>query len=233
MMAERIFAIHQPNYVPWLGYFYKVANSDIFIILDQVQFPRGRSFSSRNRIKTPNGPTYLTIPVKVPSGNEGRANYTEVTFADEKWKTKHVKSVELAYKRAPFFDEVFTLYQRALESNESLVELNVALIRAIMEYLSIDTELVMLSDLLSDPNAKPDLIVDGGNAVGGPIYLSGTGGGRQYNDKELLRRNGIDLAYSAYESAEYTQLWGDFEPDLSILDALFNCGPSTSEFLKG
>ncbi len=232
-MAERVFAIHQPNYVPWIGYFYKIANSDVFVILDQVQFPRGRSYSSRNRIKTPNGPTYLTIPVTVPSGNEGRANYPEVTFADQKWKNKHVKSVELAYKKAPFFDDIFALYRPALQSHDSLVGLNVALIRAIMEYLSIDTELVMLSDLVSDPNAKSDLIADIGKAVGGTLYLSGNGGGREYNDRELLSRNGIDLAYSAYESAEYTQLWGDFEPDLSILDALFNCGLSTSEFVKG
>lgn len=232
-MSERVFAVHQPNYIPWLGYFHKLANSDVFVILDQVQYPRGRSFSSRNRIKTSNGVAYLTIPVSVPSGNEGRADYTEVTFADQKWKTKHLKSVELAYKRAPFFDEVFDFYQPALEQDDSLVELNLALIRAVMDYLSIETELVMLSSLAIDNKAKTDLIVDIGMAVDGTLYLSGTGGGREYNDEELLGRNGIDLAYSTYETAEYTQLWGDFEPDLSVLDALFNCGPSTSEFLKG
>jgi hypothetical protein len=232
-MGERVFAVHQPNYIPWLGYFHKIANSDVFVILDQVQYPRGRSFSSRNRIKTSNGAAYLTIPVSVPSGNEGRADYTEVTFADQKWRTKHLKSVELAYKRAPFFDEVFELYQPVLGRHDSLVELNLALIRAVMDYLSVGTELVMLSDLAIDDKAKTDLIVDIGMEVGANVYLSGTGGGRDYNDEELLGRKGINLAYSTYETVEYSQLWGDFEPDLSVLDTLFNCGPSTSEFLKG
>ncbi|NOX90296.1 MAG: WbqC family protein, partial [Calditrichaeota bacterium] len=92
MSKRRIMAMHQPNYIPWLGYFYKIAKADIFVYLDIVQFPRGKSFAARNRIKTPNGATYLTIPVSLPKGKEGKVLYTEVRFADEQWKKKHLKS---------------------------------------------------------------------------------------------------------------------------------------------
>ena len=100
-------AMHQPNYVPWLGYFHKLADADWFVHLDAVQFPRGQSFAARNRIKTPNGVAWLTVPVSRPHGRDGRVSYGEVGFADAGWRDKHLKTVEMSYRRAPFFDEVF------------------------------------------------------------------------------------------------------------------------------
>lgn len=230
--GERVFAIHQANYVPWLGYFSKLANCDVFVFLDGVQYPRGTSFAARNRIKTSNGPTYLTVPVSVPKGNEGRASYLDVAFADQKWKKKHAKSLELAYKKAPYFEETFGLFQETVTDATSLVDLNIGLVEAVARYLNIDTTTVRLSELVTDHGQKTQLIVDIAAALGANVYLSGTGGGQDYNDEALLGENGIDLRYSTFEPSEYPQMWGEFESHLSILDALFNCGPAVADMVK-
>lgn len=217
-------AIHQPNYIPWPGYFHKLAACDVFVYLDTVQYPRGQSFAARNRIKTPNGVVFLTIPVSVPKGQEGKASYLEVEFADERWRDKHLKTVEQSYKRAPHFDEVFELYREGLEQGRTLVDLNVGLIEAIAGYLGIETRRVRLSETLDSFGEKSDLIVDVCKAVGADVYLSGAGGGREYNDERLLNENGIELRYDDYTYPEHPQLWDGFEPNLSVLDLLFNCG---------
>ena len=89
---------------------------------------------------------YLTIPVSVPKGSEGKASYLEVEFADEKWRKKHLATVEQSYARAPQFEDVFPLYSKGVESGETLVELNIGLIEAVAAYLGIDTRRVRLSE---------------------------------------------------------------------------------------
>jgi WbqC-like protein family len=220
-------AIHQPNYIPWPGYFHKLAACDVFVYLDAVQYPRGQSFAPRNRIKTPNGVTFLTIPVSVPKGTEGKASYLEVEFADEKWRKKHLATVQQSYSRAPHFDEVYPLYERGVEDGESFVDLNIGLIEALASYLGIETRRVRLSELLPSFGRKTELIVDVCRALEADAYLSGSGGGRDYNDEALLQEHGIDLRYDEFEQPEYPQLWGDFEPNLSVLDLLLNCGPAS------
>lgn len=229
---KKIVAIHQPNYIPWLGYFHKMVHCDVFVYLDSVQYPRGQNLSPRNRIKTPNGPVFLTIPLKIPGGKEGKALYTEVEFANEKWKQKHRKTIELNYKRAPFFEEIFEIYRTETELHHTFVELNIGLIEAFAGYLKIKSERVRLSAVLSDHGQKTNLIVDICKRLDADTYLSGAGGGRDYNDEALLNANGIELQYSKFEPPVYPQLWGDFESHLSILDVLFNCGPETKNFLR-
>jgi hypothetical protein len=224
-------AIHQPNYVPWPGYFHKLANCDVFVYLDAVQFPRGQSFAARNRIKTPNGVVFLSIPVSLPKGSEGKASYLEAAFADERWRKKHLKTVEQSYRQAPYFGEIHELYSNELERHETLVDLNIGLIDAFTSYLGIETRRVRLSELLPSFGQKTQLIIDVCRALGAGTYLSGTGGGRDYNDEELLNRHGIELRYDDFSYPTYPQLWGTFEPGLSILDLLFNCGPAGRELV--
>ena len=226
-------AIHQPNYVPWPGYFHKLAAADVFVYLDAVQYPRGRSFAARNRIKTPNGAAYLIVPVSVPKGSEGKASYLEVDFADEKWRKKHLATVEQSYARAPHFEEVFPLYSKGVETGETLVELNIGLIEAVASYLGIETRRVRLSELLPSFGQKTDLIVDVCRALDASAYLSGSGGGRAYTDEAVLRERGLDLRFDEFEYPRYQQLWGDFEPNLSVLDVLFNCGPASRQLVVG
>jgi hypothetical protein len=224
-------AIHQPNYIPWPGYFHKLAACDVFVYLDAVQYPRGQSFAPRNRIKTPNGVTFITIPVSVPKGSEGKASYLEVEFADDKWRKKHLATVEQSYARASHFDEVYPLYERELEAGATFVDLNIALIEAFAHSLGVETKRVRLSELLPAFGQKTELIVDVCRALDADAYLSGSGGGREYTDEALLKEHGIELRYDEFELREYPQLWGDFEPNLSVLDLLLNCGPGSRELV--
>jgi hypothetical protein len=225
------FSIHQPNYIPWIGYFYKIQKSDFFVFLDTVQYPRGQSFAARNRIKTPNGPVYLTIPVSIPHGKSGKAGYHEISFADEKWIKKHLKTVEMSYKKSPYFDQIYPILSRQLEKHSSLVDLNINLINEFCSYLNINSKCLRLSKILSNYGKKTELIIDIAKEINGGIYLSGTGGGYDYNDQQLLSENNIILRYSDFKHPVYPQLWGDFEPNLSILDLLFNCGPESPKIL--
>jgi hypothetical protein len=225
-------AVHQPNYLPWLGWFHKLAAADVFVYLDAVQYPRGRSFAARNRIKTPNGVAWLTVPVSVPKGREGKATYREVELAEPRWREKHLRTVETSYARAPHFDDVLELYRTGLEAGETLLEINLALLEGFADYLGIATRRVVLSELLPEFGRKTELIVDACRALGADEYLSGSGGGADYNDEEQLAEEGIALRYDAFEPAPYPQLWGDFEPGLSALDALMNCGPAARELIR-
>ena len=224
-------AMHQPNYIPWLGYFYKIYACDIFIYLDTVQYPRGQSYAARNRIKTPNGVSFLTIPVRITKGTGGKVKYSEVEFAEQNWRDKQIKTLNMNYKRTPFYSEIIPLVQASIETATSLIELNIGLIEGIANYLKIDTKRLRLSEILTSYGQKTDLIVDICKAVGADIYLSGTGGGRDYNDEKLLARNGITLAYSDFIHPVYSQLWGEFTPGLSILDLLFNHGHASRKIL--
>jgi hypothetical protein len=224
--------MHQPNYVPWLGYFHKMASCDLFVHLDAVQFPRGQSFGARNRIKTPSGVSWLTVPVSRPPGREGKVPYAEVGFADPGWAEKHLRTIGMSYRRAPFFDEVLPLYEAGL-AGASLLEVNLALIEAFACYLGITSKCLRLSELLPSFGQESQLIVDVCRALGADVYVSGAGGGREYGDPELLARHGIELRFDSFAPPEYPQLWGPFEPGLSILDVLFNCGAEGCRELLG
>ena len=228
---DKIVAIHQPNYIPWLGYFYKMAKCDYFVYLDTVQYPRGQSFAARNRIKTPNGATYLTIPVRLPHGHKGKVLYSEIECADMKWKDKHLKTIELNYKRAPYFTEIYRLLVTSLEKSERFVDINIGLIEAFANYLNIKSERIKLSEILSQFGQKTQLIIDICKRLKANIYLSGDGGGREYNDPELLNAHNIQLKYTNFKHPVYPQLWSDFVINMSIIDLLFNYGPASNEIL--
>jgi hypothetical protein len=225
-------AMHQPNYVPWLGYFHKLAACETFVYLDAVQFPRGRSFAARNRVKTPTGVVWLTMPVSRPHGREGLVSYAEVTFGDEEWANKHLRTVEMSYGRTPHFDEVFPLYEAGVHGSSPL-EVNLTLLESFADYIGITSRRVRLSELLPSFGQKNELIIDLCTALGADTYVSGTGAGRDYGDEELLARHGIELRFDEFSQPEYPQLWGDFEPGLSILDVLFNCGADGCRQLLG
>lgn len=233
MTDSRTVAIHQPNYIPWLGYFYKMWESDIFVLLDNVQFPRGQSFAARNKIKTSGGPAWLTIPITVPSGESGKVPYTEARFASNKWKRKHLRTLQMNYKRASYYEDIYPTLEKLIEKHTNFTELNISLIDWISYYLEIEVELVKLSNLLDEFGDKTELIVDICKELRANVYLSGTGGGKNYTDQTLLHEHGIELRYSQFEHPKYPQLWDGFEPNLSIIDLLFNCGPESRYVLFG
>ncbi len=224
-MSNEIFAIHQPNFFPYIGYFSKILQSDIFVFLDVVQIPRGKSFASRNRIKTPNGEFFLIAPLRKSSGQEGKLTYREASFADGNWREKHLKTLRANYTKAPFFEEIFGHLQKLYDANLDFLDFNLKGIRWALENLGIETRLVLLSDLVKEPNLKNDLIIQIGEALSAKTYLCGKGGGLEYTDPKYLHDTaGISVEYTSYSAPTYPQLWKSFVPNLSILDPLFNLG---------
>ncbi len=135
------------------------------------------------------------------------------------------------YKRAPYFDDVFPWIESTILNSKNLLDLNLNLIFKIKDYLGIKTRCILLSEILSTFGQKTELIIDICKALKCDSYLSGTGGGKEYNDEKLMNENGIHLIYSDFNHPTYQQLWGEFIPNLSIIDLLFNYGPKSKDIL--
>jgi hypothetical protein len=220
--VSRAFAMHQPNYLPWLGYFDKMRQVDVFVLLDTVQYPRGASVANRNVIRQGASELRLTVPVTVPKGNEGKASYRDVTFADTRWQAKHLRSLEQAYRRAPFFEPLFSELREMVESASALCDLNIELIRWHARRFGIDTSIVLQSEL-PEGGSRNQLIADLATALECDVYLSGSGASA-YNDPEWLAERGIELRYQQFQHPHYAQLGEGFQPNLAAVDALFCCG---------
>jgi len=216
-------AIHQPNYLPWIGYFDKMRSADVFVLLDAVQYPRARSVANRNTIRTSQGELLLTVPVSRPKGSEGKAGYREIAFADESWRTKHLRTIEQAYRRAPHFGRLYPELARIVTEGASFCDLNVALIRWMAGRFEIDTPTPLMSELGDGFGHSNEMIVELCRATSADVYLSGTGAGA-YNDPGRLAEAGIELRYQDFEHPVYRQVGEGFVPNLSALDMLFNCG---------
>jgi hypothetical protein len=212
---------HQPNYIPWPGYFVKMAQCDIFFILDTAQFQRGSSFDNRNLIKTSQGTQMLTVPVK--RKGMGLQRFDEVIVIPG-WKRHHLMALKVNYAKAPYFEEVFSKLERVLQDTGYLIDTNIAFIKLVHDLLGLKTKLVFLSDLPQFAELrKNELIAAICQHFSADCYLSGIGG-RAYNQPEIFEKQGIKLEYLDYQPITYPQLWGSFIPNLSIVDMLFNCG---------
>lgn len=224
-------AIHQPNYLPWLGYFYKIASCDMFVLLSNVQYAKN-SIINRSKIKTSQGASWLTIGVLT----KGKPNQliSEVKINNNVlWRDTHWKSISQNYARAPHFDEykeAFAgFYQRYWER---LAELNEELIRSICQMLGIEnTKFIKASDI-NVSGSGTELLINICKEVGANTYLSGFGGAK-YMDEDKFRDAGIELRYYDFKHPVYHQLWGDFIPNLSVIDLLFNEGDKSLQILKG
>lgn len=225
-----LISVHQPNYLPWLGYFHKIEASDAFVFLDTVQYPRGNNVANRNKIKTAQGAQYLTVPISIPKGRRGKVSYLKAAATDARWKTSHLKTLQMAYGRAPHFERHFDDLAALLQRDLPFVELNMALIRYFLDQLSISTPVQRLSELGIEPVGKSQLVVDICQRLGADAYLSGQGA-RKCNDEALYAANGIRLVYQNFVCPVYPQLFGEFVPNLSIVDLLFNCGPESRAVL--
>ncbi len=214
-----IVSIHQPDYIPYLGYFYKIYQSEIFVFLDDVQFSND-NMHHWNRIKTSQGECRLKIPVTYSFGD----NINMVRTKDElKWKTKHLKTIEMNYKKSKYFPEIFPCYKKLiLEQYPSLAEMNINIIQFICEGYGFKPQFIRASDL-NITSAKEKRVIDICLALGGTTYISGNGA-RVYQADEHFKTKGIHLQYTDYQPFEYKQLWGEFMPNLSVLDYIFNCG---------
>lgn len=214
-----IVAIHQPDYIPYLGYFYKMAKSDVFVFLDDCQFSND-NWHHWNRIKTPQGECRLKIPVQQHLGDL----INEVRSKDElKWKEKHLKVLEMNYKKAKHYEEVFSFIKEKFETSySSIAEMNIAINTDICHKLGFFPKLYCSSDLPIQ-TVREERVIDICKLLGGDEYLSGKGA-QAYEVEEHFTEKGLKLTYTDFEVFEYHQLWGEFLPYMSTLDYLFNCG---------
>ena len=223
-------AVHQPQYIPWLGYFHKIASSDLFVLLDTVQYKK-REFQNRNRIKTPAGPLWLTIPVLTKGSYLQKISEVQIDN-QERWAEKHRHSLERNYAHAPYYKKYRDFLEEIYGQEwASLIEVNMATIKYLCQALNLDTP-IMLESTIGTTQTQTARIIEICQKVKADIYLSGQGA-KDYLDENLLAQNGITLEYQEFVHPVYPQLYGPFIPYLSTLDLIFNCGPDSKKILLG
>jgi WbqC-like protein family len=217
-----IVSAHQPNFAPWLGFFDKAWHSDVLVLLDTVQFIK-RGYQNRSRIKAAGGPQWLTVPV-VSKGRYDQATRDVEIDETARWRPVHLRTLQTVLARAPHRDALLEVIEPiyARDDVHRLVELNVALIRAVAERLGLPTRVVLASEL-DVSGSSTRLMLNLTRAVGGGTYLSGPTG-RRYLEPELFAANGVALRYHEFTPFEYPQLHGAFEPGLSCFDYIANAG---------
>ena len=217
-----ISAGHQPNYLPWLGFFDKMSKCDVFIIEDNVQFAQC-GFTNRNRIKTFTGVNWLTVPIE-HSGRPLPIN--EIVIANKSecnWAQRHWLSLKSCYGKAPFWKNYCDFFEQTFSQEwNMLIDLNVHLINGLRGFFNINTPLVMASSL-GVSGKKSELILAQCKAVGANVQLSGIGS-RDYLDVKLFEAEGVKVVFQDFHYPTYPQLHGGFVPDLSVVDYLFCAG---------
>ncbi len=224
-----ILSANQPYFAPFPGFFYKAWMSDLFVLLDDVQFPQGTTWISRNRFKGHQGALWITVPVW--KKGLGLQKISEVRICHEgRWAKKHLKSLKTAYKKAPYLPEHLEFLEETFsEKNDMLGELNLAVIRYLMRALTIQTKWVLLSDL-DIPSTGNRRLVDLCTKLGASQFVAQSPA-KKFLDEKSFQNEGIEVTYVSPPVPIYPQLWGDFIANLSVFDLVLNCGPKAREIL--
>jgi hypothetical protein len=224
-----ILSATQPYLAPFPGFFYRVYRSDLCVILDEVQFPRGTTWLTRNRFKHDQGTLWLTVPVWKKGLGLQSINHVRICHEGH-WARKHLESLKSAYAHAPYFLEHLDFLEQVFSGDfERLVDLNIAVIRHLMRHLQIETKTLLLSELGVEGQGARRLI-ELCKKLGARNYLA-QAPAKKYLDAALFQEAGIQLQFFTPPSPVYPQLWGDFVPNLSAFDLLFNCGPKAHDIM--
>jgi len=223
-----IVTIHQPQYLTWLGFFNKCACSDIFVLLDDVQFQKN-GFQNRTQIKTATGWQYLTVPVSYSHP----ARISEVrTALNTDWQKKHWKALVQNYQKAPYFrnyeDRIRPLFENRFDKLEELTARSIEIIFGI---LGIDTRIIKSSSIKA-PGDSSDRLVNICKSLKADIYLSGIGG-KKYLEEDKFKNSGIQVIYQDYKHPVYEQQFENttFQPNMSVIDLIFNCGEKSRDIM--
>ncbi len=225
---QKTLAVLQPGYLPWLGFFDQMHRCDVFVIYDDVQFDKN-GWRNRNRIKSPAGPHWLTVPVHVRSLEQ---RILDVEIGNRQpWARKHLGTIQQFYKKAPYLEHYWPALEELLSKHwERIVDLDIALINQLRLWLGLSCEVVRSSQLTLQGDRNERLLnlcsyFDAG------VYLSGSAA-RNYLDVSLFESQGIEVRWQDYVHPVYSQLYGEFIPYLSVLDLLLNCGDKSSTILS-
>jgi len=218
-------AIHQPNFLPYIGYFHKMAAVDQFVLYDDVQFTK-EGFINRNRIKTPTGAQWVTVPVLTKGRLEQKIMDVEI-MSNGNWRKKILGSIRQNYGRSAYFKVYYESFEEIiLRQLSRLVDLNIALIEWVRTIVGIQTPMTRSSTIPGVTGSSTERIISICRKFGADSYYSGKGGAN-YQDQMFYDREGIQLVMSHFPHPDYPQPWGVFEPRLSIIDLLFNVGPDS------
>lgn len=223
--------IHQPEHLPWLGFFHKIQNVDLFVVLDDVQF-RKDYFQNRNRIRTRHGIEWITIPIK---HKNSRQLIHDISISyDHDWVSKYLNKIVDAYATSKYFSKYFSGIETILRKKTlSLADLNIQLIRFMCESIGIKTRMIKSSELSLPPSNGPTRVnLDICLAVGAHEYLSGVSG-RSYLDETLFKSAGVRVEFQQFYHPIYEQGYDSFEPCMSIIDLLFNYGQNSLSIING
>ncbi len=220
-------AIIQSSFIPWKGYFDIIHDVDIFVFLDDVQYTK-QDWRNRNRIKTPDGTKWIIVPVI--GGIHQLIHETRIDYSRD-WRKKHTNTIHANYAVSPFYesykDKLFDIYGKKFET---ISELNIYAIKMISRLLGIEVKFVNSTDLRTE-GIKDDKVIDICNQIGADVYLSGPAA-KSYIDVNKFKKAGISLVYKDYGGyLEYPQLWGEYDPYVSVIDLLFNCGENATYFV--
>jgi hypothetical protein len=223
-----ILSAHQPQYLPWLGYFHKMYKSDLFVFLDNVQY-KAREYQNRNCVRTKSGSLWLTVPVLKESGPYPNISAVRIDNTQD-WRKRHWMTIRTNYGHAPFFKQYSGFFEELYTTEwKTLVGLNMHIIKNVARLLGIDTPIFLESRLKITTDKTPRLI-DICKAMKADTYLSGAGG-RDYLDEKQFESNGIKLVYQDFDHPQYKQCHEPFVPCVSIIDLLFNCGGESLKML--
>ncbi len=218
-----ILSGHQPSYVPWLGFFEKLMNCDVFVYHDTAQFEKS-GFLHRNRIKNANGPIWLTVPVQT-AGYMHRPLNSIAIHQDTHWRKTHLKSIQISYARSRFFERYYPFFQQFYSIEwTNLVEMNVYFVEFVIKELELSTQVEFVSKHPEIAGYKSDFILSMCKHFNADCCYTGING-MSYMNTSDFKKAGISVEFQDFHYPVYDQLFGEFIPNLSIIDVLFNCGP--------
>jgi len=224
-----VVAVHQPQYLPWLGYFNKVDRADIFVLFDNVQFKKNE-WQNRNRIKAAQGWQWLTVPVmyRYPQLiNEVLINYRV------NWQHKQRQAILSNYKKAPHYNRLEGFFEEIFSSSWQFIsQLNIQIVRKLAKILGIDTPIYVASELGEFPQDPDERLIAITKHFGSDTYLAGTGG-RGYMDLAKYHERGIKVIFQDFKHPVYRQLFDGFEQFMSVIDLIYNHGDKSLTILRG
>jgi len=222
-----IIAVHQPQYLPWLGYFDKMATADVFVLLDNVQYKKNE-WQNRNRIKGASGPQWLTVPVRYKFPQR----ICEVLVDNhEHWQHRQRQALLSNYRKAPFWNEFSLILEEVFQPSwESLSALNIMVVKRLADILGLATPIHIASELPPFPDNPDERLIAIAKHFQADTYLAGSGG-HNYMNLNKFKENGIKILFQSYNHPVYPQLFGGFEPFMSVVDLLFNHGKESLQIL--
>jgi hypothetical protein len=225
-----VVSMHQPNYLPWIGLFAKVAQTECIVIMDTFQYTR-HGVIHRNKIRTNVGSGYLTIPI---SKKFATAKIKDVALPQDKtWREVHWQSIYHNYVKADFFRNYADFFEKLYQQDFGyLWQINLEIIRYLLNSFEVNVEIKMASDLDIDMDLKhTDMIISVLKSIGADTYLSGQSG-REYMEVGKFQQNNLACKFVKFAHPVYKQRYSGFEPNLSAIDLLFNVGPQSAQVIK-